>query len=63
MYKAWQSEDPRQRVTLAQQALEIDPDCVDAYVLLAEDAAQSLFDNLPNDGAALSMLVRALAGL
>lgn len=41
MYNAWQSEDPRQRVTLAQQALEIDPDCVDAYVLLAEDAAQS----------------------
>ncbi|MEM7131021.1 MAG: tetratricopeptide repeat protein [Chloroflexota bacterium] len=44
MYEAWQTEDPRQRVALARQAIEIDADCVDAYVLLAEETAGSVAD-------------------
>lgn len=44
MYDAWQTDDSRQRVALAQQALTIDADCVDAYVLLAEETAQSPLD-------------------
>lgn len=41
MYDAWETNDVRQRVAMARDALTIDPNCVDAYVLLAEDAASS----------------------
>jgi tetratricopeptide (TPR) repeat protein len=37
MYDAWDAEGDR-RVKLAREALAISPDCVDAYVLLAEEA-------------------------
>jgi len=42
MYEAWESMDPVERVELAQEALEISPLCADAYVLLAEEAAETL---------------------
>lgn len=35
MYSAWESHDPKRRIALAQQALELSPDCADAYSLLA----------------------------
>jgi tetratricopeptide (TPR) repeat protein len=38
MYQAFEQRDPEQRVRLAHEALEISPDCADAYVLLAEHA-------------------------
>ncbi len=41
MYDAWEATGWR-RVELARRALEISPDCADAYVLLAEEAARSL---------------------
>lgn len=41
MYHAWDTSG-RQRVDLARRALAISPDCADAYVLLAEEAARSL---------------------
>ncbi len=41
MYDAWEARGWR-RVELARRALEISPDCADAYVLLAEEAARSL---------------------
>jgi tetratricopeptide (TPR) repeat protein len=37
MYDAWEATGAR-RIKLARQALEISPDCADAYVLLAEEA-------------------------
>ena len=37
MYEAWEAPD-RRAVQLARRALEISPDCADAYVLLAERA-------------------------
>jgi tetratricopeptide (TPR) repeat protein len=37
MYDAWEATGSR-RLKLARQALEISPDCADAYVLLAEEA-------------------------
>ena len=40
MYDAW-SASGSQRVDLAREALEISPDCSDAYVLLAEESAAS----------------------
>lgn len=39
VYQAWEETDWKRRVALARQALEIDPDCADAYVLLAEETA------------------------
>jgi tetratricopeptide (TPR) repeat protein len=40
MYRAWDAHGA-QRVRLARKALEIAPDCADAYVLLAEETAQT----------------------
>jgi tetratricopeptide (TPR) repeat protein len=42
IYSAWEESDPRERIRLAREALEISRDCADAYVLLAEEAAVSL---------------------
>ena len=39
-YDAWEEPSPRTRISLARRALKISPDCADAYVLLAEDAAR-----------------------
>lgn len=41
IYRAWESGSRRQRERLAHQALEIYPDCADAYVLLAENSAKA----------------------
>jgi tetratricopeptide (TPR) repeat protein len=46
MYDAWEVSDPKRRVALARKALEISPDCADAYVLLAEETARSLPESL-----------------
>ena len=40
MYDAWEARGSR-RAKLARQALEISPDCADAYVLLAEETART----------------------
>lgn len=42
VYKAWQSADSLERQLLAHQALELSGDCADAYVLLAEEEAQTI---------------------
>jgi len=42
VYSAWELADPRDRVRKAKRALEIWPDCADAWVLLAENMAESL---------------------
>lgn len=39
LQQAFGTSDRRKRVALARKALEVSPDCVDAYVLLAEEAA------------------------
>ncbi len=38
MDEAFESPDPKKQVKLARKALELSPDCADAYVLLAEHA-------------------------
>jgi tetratricopeptide (TPR) repeat protein len=42
MYQAWDESNPARRISLAHKALSISPDCADAYVLLAEEEADSL---------------------
>jgi tetratricopeptide (TPR) repeat protein len=37
MYEAFDADDPEEKVALARQAIEVSPDCADAYVLLAEN--------------------------
>jgi tetratricopeptide (TPR) repeat protein len=46
MYHAWESRDPRERLSLAREALEVSVDCADAYVMLAEEAAESLGESI-----------------
>lgn len=41
MYDAWETPTKRDRVRMAEAALEISPDCADAYALLAEEKARS----------------------
>lgn len=41
MFDAWECRDRRRRVSMARRALGISADCADAYVLLAEDTAQT----------------------
>lgn len=38
VYRAFEEPDPRKRAKLAKQALDLSPDCADAYLLLAEQA-------------------------
>lgn len=41
MYRAWEERQPARRIKLARKALEASPDCADAYVLLAEEEAET----------------------
>jgi tetratricopeptide (TPR) repeat protein len=42
MWDAWDTSDRKKRIAMARRALEISPDCADAYVLLAEDTSRDL---------------------
>ncbi|HFQ14217.1 MAG TPA: hypothetical protein ENK40_05420 [Gammaproteobacteria bacterium] len=42
IYQAWESDDPAERIDLAEQALGVSADCADAWVLLAEEGAVNL---------------------
>ncbi len=42
MYDAWKEQNQTKRIVLARRALAISPDCIDAYVLLAEEQDISL---------------------
>ncbi len=42
MYDAWDAPTPQRALALARKALEVSPDCADAYNLLAEETAKSL---------------------
>ncbi len=42
MYQAWEADNPARRLALAHEALALSPDCADAYVLLAEEEADTV---------------------
>ncbi|MFN8489756.1 MAG: hypothetical protein U0350_19380 [Caldilineaceae bacterium] len=42
MYQAWEERNPARRIILAHEALALSPDCADAYVLLAEEEADTV---------------------
>ena len=44
IYEAWDADTYTKRVALAEKAIEIYPDCADAYVMLAEETADHLFE-------------------
>jgi len=46
MYDAWEAPTRQRAVALARKALEVSPDCADAYNLLAEETAKSLEEAL-----------------
>lgn len=46
MYRAWEASSPARRVALARQALEISPDCADAYVLLVEHSTGGVAESI-----------------
>ena len=53
MYEAWETPARSKRIALARKALKISPLCADAYVLLAEEDAKSVeeeLDLLPERG-------------
>jgi len=46
MYDAWEAPTRQRAVALARKALEVSPDCADAYNLLAEETPKSLEEAL-----------------
>jgi len=42
IYDAWEAPSPARRIALARKALEVSADCADAYVLLAQEAANTV---------------------
>jgi hypothetical protein len=42
MYRAWEETNPAKRITLAHEALSLSADCADAYVLLAQEEADTV---------------------
>jgi tetratricopeptide (TPR) repeat protein len=42
IYRAWEETNPARRLILAHDALKASPDCTDAYVLLAEEEADTV---------------------
>jgi len=46
VYEALEQRDPQERVRLAREALDVSPDCADAYVILAQEVATSFQDEL-----------------
>jgi len=42
MYRAWEEPNPAKRIALAHEALSLSSQCADAYVLLAEEEADTL---------------------
>jgi tetratricopeptide (TPR) repeat protein len=41
VYEAWETESTKKRIKLAKQALDISPNCADAYMILADDLANT----------------------
>ena len=46
MFQAWEERSAERRIALARKALEASPDCADAYVLLAEEAAAGSLEEM-----------------
>jgi len=59
IYDAWEAEGA-ERVELARRALQISPDCADAFVLLADEAARSLQEALELNRQGVAAGERAL---
>ncbi len=54
VYEAWERGDPHERTGLAQRALKLDPNCIDAYVVLG-DSSEYLDEAVSNYFQAVSV--------
>jgi tetratricopeptide (TPR) repeat protein len=62
MYQAWEERNPARRISLAHEALTVSPDCTDAYVLLAEEEADTVGRALEHYQQGVAAGERALKG-
>jgi len=60
MYRAWESGNAIERIELAERALQVCADCADAWVLLAEESANTLDKALDNYRKGVAAGERAL---
>lgn len=60
IYDAWEERNPEKRLRMARKALQIYPDCADAYVLLAEEEAITYEEELKYYQAGVDAGRRAL---
>jgi tetratricopeptide (TPR) repeat protein len=60
IYQAWETRSKVERVKLAHQALQVSPDCADAYVLLAEEGTRNVKEALEFYQAGVEAGERAL---
>ncbi len=60
VYAAWDASSQAERIRLARQALRCAPDCANAYVLLAEEAARTLVEAAGLYGQGVAAGERAL---
>lgn len=45
MQTAWRERNPQERIKAAKSAIDKNPDCATAYILLAEEEASTIFDS------------------
>jgi len=60
IYDAWEAKSASRRISLAKKALQISPDCADAYVLLAEQTARTFEEGIELYGKGVEAGERAL---
>lgn len=44
MQTAWRERNPQARIKAAKEAIELNPECATAYILLAEEEAEDISD-------------------
>lgn len=60
IYSAFESDDPKQQIVIAKKALKLDPDNVDALVILAEHTSRYVFDAIAGYRKAIQAGERSL---
>lgn len=59
-YQAYSVKTPKQRILLAQKALELDPDCCEAYLVLEQELAEDPIESIQYYDKAIAAAKRSL---